>query len=310
MADSNIPSFQKAIDIISDAFSILDFSYFISGSVAYAMIYIRLKYSSFAFDMLPNNLWVVIALSLIAIYVLGIFTSSLGHIIRKLLFGMFDIKLDNSNEETCCVKENIRNWLWKFQKYVWVTTSYELRKSIELFNSLSHGTKCTGISVDVNDNNSSIIYTYIWNALSASQNANDRIKFINRFWVMQKVYEGLMTDCVLCVVLIAFYEPYKNHQLLCPEWYIYLISFICFMTFAYEAALNFKTQVREAVMAYYTFSNDAKNEPKEERTEKEAKEYKVSVFSQCNCCKKYWAHNAVPTSHPSSSSDNGRLWGL
>lgn len=76
-------NFQRIIDIISDALSIFDFSFIISGGVLYLIIYGLLKYLGLLDWIGSLNPAFVVAGSIFLIYVLGLMAWSIGKPIRE-----------------------------------------------------------------------------------------------------------------------------------------------------------------------------------------------------------------------------------
>lgn len=71
-------NFQRIIDIISDALSIFDFSFIISGGVLYLIIYGLLKYLGLLGWVGSLNPAFVVVGSIFLIYVLGLMAWSIG----------------------------------------------------------------------------------------------------------------------------------------------------------------------------------------------------------------------------------------
>lgn len=286
MADtSNIPSFQKAIDIISDALCIIDFSYLISGSMSYAILRLIFSECNFNSLIISDEKWVQVFFSVISIYVLGILCGAIGFHLRKFLgwtLGLMSSimegnkKNDNDGNNSSDkffvkrfiawikekpmnllkrIKEKTKNLLdWIIEK-IYPQQSEIIKKTKLEPNSESDKAK----TEDKAEDNE---YIFMWCKLSTNSNAKERMSFINRFWVMQKVYEGLMTNCLLAFTYV-FVNDNINMRVGFP---IILVAFIVFLR---EAGKNYETQVKEVFIAYQTYCLNSSSKGTNKQTGKE-----------------------------------------
>ena len=74
-------SFQKLIDTLSNAFSILDFSYIVSGGLAFLLILFDLHENNISFMM--ENLTITIVCGVFLSYVCGLFAWLIGRYLRR-----------------------------------------------------------------------------------------------------------------------------------------------------------------------------------------------------------------------------------
>lgn len=112
----------------------------------------------------------------------------------------------------------------------------------------------------------------MWNKIAQSRNEEiqERYNFINKYWVMQAIFEGLMGSAIvgitLCLLLIfqKFYYEYTSWYYFLNNWpsiidkchYVIssLIAFIILLLrSAVEARKNAEVQIKEVVIAYYLF---------------------------------------------------------
>lgn len=77
-----MPSFQKIIDILSNAFSILDFSYIISGGFTFIIILCDLHYHHYEFFI--RNIPITIISGIFLAYICGLSSWVIGKLIRKI----------------------------------------------------------------------------------------------------------------------------------------------------------------------------------------------------------------------------------
>lgn len=77
-----MPSFQKIIDILSNAFSILDFSYIISGGFTFIIILFDLHYHHYEFFI--RNIPITIICGIFLAYICGLSSWIIGKLIRNI----------------------------------------------------------------------------------------------------------------------------------------------------------------------------------------------------------------------------------
>ena len=116
----------------------------------------------------------------------------------------------------------------------------------------------------------------MWNKIAQSRNEEiqERYNFINKYWVMQAIFEGLMGSALvgitLCLLTIlhmigSFKEECTTFDCFLKNWkslfnaqhyYIILILtgfIILLLRSAVEARKNAEVQIKEVVIAYYLF---------------------------------------------------------
>lgn len=158
-------NFQKIIDTISEAFSILDLSYIISGTLTFLIILLNLHIHDIHLELINNS--VMICCCIFLAYIAGIFSWIVGKAIR-----------------------------WSIQRGI--NDDFEKIYN-ETINAL-------GANIDVDTftpvSKKKDAYTYMWIELQKNENAKDRVNFIHRFWVMQAMFEGLMTSCLVAFAAV------------------------------------------------------------------------------------------------------------
>ena len=78
-----MPSFQKIIDILSNAFSILDFSYIVSGGFTLGIVLFDLHYHYYEFFI--RNISITIVCGIFLAYICGLSSWIIGRLIRKIV---------------------------------------------------------------------------------------------------------------------------------------------------------------------------------------------------------------------------------
>ena len=242
-----MPSFQRIIDKLSNALDILDFSFLISGGTTLGIVYIYLTYFlNKQITFIPNGFIGICSILLMA-YVFGLFSWSLGKYVRRKYF----LKSSNKNSNQ----------------------SNDISSFNELFKAINESCQNT-IKYPFKDN--TLNYTYMWNKIAQSRNEEiqERYNFINKYWVMQAIFEGLMGSALvgitLCLLTIlhmigSFKEECTTFDCFLKNWkslfnaqhyYIILILtgfIILLLRSAVEARKNAEVQIKEVVIAYYLF---------------------------------------------------------
>lgn len=99
-----------------------------------------------------------------------------------------------------------------------------------------------------------LIYSYMWSRLSSVDNnaAKERLHFCNRYWVMQAVFEGLVTDWIICIgIAVALIANGKIH--LSAFIIAILILLICLVASISRASYYSRSQIREIIANYIIF---------------------------------------------------------
>ena len=146
-----MPSFQKIIDILSNAFSILDFSYIVSGGFTLGIVLFDLHYHYYEFFI--RNISITIVCGIFLAYICGLSSWIIGRLIRKIVQNT-----DKDFEET--------------------------------YDGTMNALASNALSLSVSDKK--LAYSYMWIELHKKEEAKEQIIFMNRMWVMQAVFEGLI----------------------------------------------------------------------------------------------------------------------
>lgn len=212
--------FQKLIDIISNAFSILDFSYIVSGGLAFLLILFGLYMHDISFMM--ENITITIVCGIFLSYVCGLFAWLIGRFLRRATYKIF---YKETMEKSF---ENIYN---------------------KTIRSLSLSPSYLGLPNDIN-----LSYEYMWICLEENKDAVSRVNYIHRFWVMQAVFEGLITVLLMAIVIIWHLLPAVAGNVfiigggILTFLFIFLVKFCC-----NEAKRCAETQIREVILSYYKY---------------------------------------------------------
>lgn len=125
----------------------------------------------------------------------------------------------------------------------------------DICKNITNGDKLSGEVYVELENQVKDKYTFLWNFLYAKKEAMGRLTHINRYWGMQKMYEGLLVDALLALVLLFLLYGYNCINI--PCWLL-LFSIVClvfvFFAFCYEANKCAKTQLEEVMSACRVYS--------------------------------------------------------
>lgn len=235
-------SIQSIIDHIADAFSILDFSYIISGSVAYTILYWILYICTPGFyeTISQQPLALVIIISCVMTYSLGLLVSSGGAWIRE------SCRCDNTFIVRHIYFDLVKEW-------------NELLTTIDALPMYNQNTQTSNKNTFDRYKNAddkqkiAKMYSYMWTCLASDNKFAVRINYINKFWVMQKVYEGLFLDAIIAFFCIFTMTMNNGLMKIWPCMLVCVILFLAALVFANEANKCAKTQLHEVVGAYKVY---------------------------------------------------------
>lgn len=216
-------SISKIIDKISDALNFFDFSFIVSGGLTFSIIYFTVDYlniSPLFFNTINTPLKIITCIG--AIYICGLLSFAAGKNIRLAMLNLL-------NKERCFA--NIFKMTLKFIEKNGGNNSNEI-------NSFINEEECI----------LKLYYTSMWLKLRHCADAEATIKHLNRFWVMQAVFEGLYFSFILAIICCAILMSVNQNFSYCI--YITLSgAFICYK----EAQRYAETQINEIVIAYNKF---------------------------------------------------------
>lgn len=207
-----MPSFQKIIDILSNAFSILDFSYIISGGFTLGIILFDLHYHKYEFFI--HNVLVTIICGVFLVYICGLASWVIGKFIREI-----------------------------FQS---IDTDFE--------HTFDEAVRSLGDEFSLPVSNKNLAYSYMWIELYKKEEAKERVTFINRMWVMQAVFEGLIFSFVTAMVVWLELAYSLWREVLCYKVVITLFVLLLLTCLsAIEARRYARNQVKEVILSYYSY---------------------------------------------------------
>lgn len=208
-----MPSFQKIIDILSNAFSILDFSYIVSGGFTLGIVLFDLHYHYYEFFI--RNISITIVCGIFLAYICGLSSWIIGRLIRKIVQNT-----DKDFEET-------------YDRTMNALASYAL-------------------SLSVSDKK--LAYSYMWIELHKKEEAKEQIIFMNRMWVMQAVFEGLIFSFIVAIGVLIDLKWGLNKDI---SWLEFIVIFAVLLSSvwlsAIEARRYARTQIREVILSYYSY---------------------------------------------------------
>lgn len=217
-------SFSKIIDKISEALNFFDFSFIVSGGLTFSVIFVTIDFLNIPLLLLNSISTPVKIIACIgAIYICGLISFAGGKSIRLY----FLYKLDSKRGFSPIFIEAL-----KFIKKYDETTATEVDGFIHK-----------------DSDTLKLYYTRMWMELRHCANAEATIKLLNRFWVMQAVFEGLYFSFILALICSTVLMLIVNHSFMIGI----VIAFFC-IWFCYKEAQRYaETQINEIVIAYKKF---------------------------------------------------------
>lgn len=208
-----MPSFQKIIDILSNAFSILDFSYIVSGGFTLGIVLFDLYYHYYEFFI--RNISITIVCGIFLAYICGLSSWIIGRLIRKIVQNT-----DKDFEET--------------------------------YDRTMNALASNALSLSVSDKK--LAYSYMWIELHKKEEAKEQIIFMNRMWVMQAVFEGLIFSFIVAIGVLIDLKWGLNKDI---SWLEFIVIFAVLLSSvwlsAIEARRYARTQIREVILSYYSY---------------------------------------------------------
>ena len=208
-----MPSFQKIIDILSNAFSILDFSYIVSGVFTLGIVLFDLHYHYYEFFI--RNISITIVCGIFLAYICGLSSWIIGRLIRKIVQNT-----DKDFEET--------------------------------YDRTMNALASNALSLSVSDKK--LAYSYMWIELHKKEEAKEQIIFMNRMWVMQAVFEGLIFSFIVAIGVLIDLKWGLNKDI---SWLEFIVIFAVLLSSvwlsAIEARRYARTQIREVILSYYSY---------------------------------------------------------
>lgn len=208
-----MPSFQKIIDILSNAFSILDFSYIVSGGFTLGIVLFDLHYHYYEFFI--RNISITIVCGIFLAYICVLSSWIIGRLIRKIVQNT-----DKDFEET--------------------------------YDRTMNALASNALSLSVSDKK--LAYSYMWIELHKKEEAKEQIIFMNRMWVMQAVFEGLIFSFIVAIGVLIDLKWGLNKDI---SWLEFIVIFAVLLSSvwlsAIEARRYARTQIREVILSYYSY---------------------------------------------------------
>ena len=208
-----MPSFQKIIDILSNAFSILDFSYIVSGGFTLGIVLFDLHYHYYEFFI--RNISITIVCGIFLAYICGLSSWIIGRLIRKIVQNT-----DKDFEET--------------------------------YDRTMNALASNALSLSVSDKK--LAYSYMWIELHKKEEAKEQIIFMNRMWVMQAVFEGLIFSFIVAIGVLIDLKWGLNKDI---SWLEFIVIFAVLLSSVWLSAIEARrydrTQIREVILSYYSY---------------------------------------------------------
>lgn len=225
-------SISKIVDKISEALNFFDFSFIVSGGLTFSVIYLTIN----LFNVPPLSVLETIStpIKIIAcigiVYICGLISFAGGKCIRLYFLYQLD-------------KE--RGFSSIFEKALMFIKKYDDTTTAEIDSFIK-----------ADSDTQKLYYTKMWMELRHCSDAEATIKHLNRFWVMQAVFEGLYFSFILAIICSTLLMLLVDHSFVI----VFFIAFFC-IWFCYKEAQRYaETQINEIVIAYKKFILNGKRE--------------------------------------------------
>lgn len=213
----------KIVDALGNAFSVFDFSFFISGAATFGFITLDLHY--YGYDgILHLTGWVSVVIYILAIYICGLMSWSIGKLMRWVILRFIFSKKGGIRGEFDAMFDDI-------------SKSYP--------------------SAAVGDNQKSkdVKYSEMWIEIEKESSLQSKLNSLNKMWVMVALFEGLSFSW-----LVGFFVYLDG--LLFGKWIsvsnVYSMFVPCIVLLGFMAAslhratIYSRDLVKDVITTYYT----------------------------------------------------------
>ena len=217
----------KRVDALRNAFSVFDFSFFISGAVTLGFVALDLHY--YGHDgILQLQGWTSVLIYILAIYVCGLMSWSVGKLMRwgilRCLWGKDGIKKDFDMILTRAKAEN----------------------------AIRQGENSETENLGGNNDNTG--YKKMWIVIEKDEELTSKLSSLNKMWVMVAVFEGLAFSWIVGVVV--YFDGWLVGKWIKTEcfWYNFvpiLVLVVLFVVSLHRATKYSRDLIEEVVVTYY-----------------------------------------------------------
>lgn len=147
--------------------------------------------------------------------------------------------------------------------YIAGLISFALGKKIRLWITNKAGTHFEEIfnetvrfvnGSESDDKSLKLRYAQMWAYLRNNWEAKESTMFLNRLWVMQAVFEGLMISSAIAIVggvILGIVLGWKQ----CDVWYMIIGGLVAAIACYWEGKRYAETQIKEVIITYYQLKN-------------------------------------------------------
>ncbi len=241
-------NFQKIIDKISEAFSFFDFSYFVSGAATYGISCYFLK----QFDKLKlfESTTANVLISIVLIYLCGVISFSCGKWLRLKYFQIIRIYSKIARKCNQLIRK-LRKKEKKDEGQLQPNSFAECFDNAITYANKRPGTILTCHALTIAEKK--CYYTEMWAFLRNKPEAKETVAFLNRYWVMQAVCEGLIFSSILALIGGIIAWEFKENDVI--FLLISVAAFFAFLILCREGRRYAETQILEVVIAYKHYYN-------------------------------------------------------
>lgn len=223
---------EKFTEPLGKALSVFDFSYFISGAVTMGFVALDMHYYGHNGPYILGG-WLGIVLLVLATYVCGLMSWSIGKTIRWWILRLILWKKDPVSEDF--------ERIYRESRFVFGNERTQQAENTDL--SMKH----------------KIDYTSMWIELEKNEMAAPRLAYMNRMWVMTAVFEGLITSWI--VGLIVYLDGWLIGGWIKTGCIVYniipILILLVLVCVSFVRATEYaRGLIREVIAAYHMYCED------------------------------------------------------
>lgn len=218
-----ISGLNKVFDSLGEAFSVFDFSFFISGAVTLGFIALDLHYYGHN-GILHLEGWLGVVIYILAIYVSGLMSWSIGKLMR-----------------------------WSILKLVWWKKGGVAGDFKKRFDDNVQAYK-TVATTAANNMKNEVKYAEMWVEIEKKTDMSSRMNILNKAWVMVALFEGLSFSWV--VGLFVYLDGWLVGKWLessCWIWNVISCGILLGLTAVslHRATKYSQDLIKDVIAAYY-----------------------------------------------------------
>lgn len=245
----------KILDRIVDFFSIFDISFLISGIATMTLLY----YGAWLYGLFTwlGDSFAHILYYAILSYICGLASFAFGKWIRTFIIKHVTFRL-TIKCNPFYIFEN-KKYIPKIKLYKFRLDNKNKSQFMECFSDaisyVNH--KSTDLKQNLpnyeDEKYAENYYTEMWYYIREHKNKSLSYQLLNRYWVSQAIYDGLLFPALIAVVLGIFISHSFNSFI---GGLISISGLLCGYFFYKEGKRYAEAQIKEVVIVYYNLKNE------------------------------------------------------